>query len=194
MNFEINRTLLEELEEANGYFENIVLEIKNDDPDISLDNYINKVRESFQESMQALDKMDNILVEYNLLHMDNHEFFNGEKKIVMKYVFLYMVSIIMIKVFSKTLSSVKINEIWYAFVGMLLGTVNTKMLCSNLDAYRKENKNVRNMLNEDSSLKEEYDKYFAIALGGLTNIQTIIRSLNRHLDDSKSLVKTIKGM
>ena len=194
MNQEINDLLLNELEEAHAYFDNIVSGLKDEDIPYSLKDLVIIENNSYHISYDAITKMNDAYIKYQEIHASNIEFFEGADKLVLKYILLYIVSIIMIKVFSKTLSAEKINEIWYALVGMVLGTANLGIINSNLNVYRYSNKKNRELMNEINSLKEEYDTNFEIARREISYMFSLNRNLDKIEVNEKKLTKIIKGM
>ena len=193
MSDEINYLLFDELEEAHGYFNNVIDELKEKDNSYPSNDVISIENNSYNIAHDALEKMDEALEKYNYLRNNNIEFFEEQDKVVVKYVLLYLVSIIMIKIFAKTLSSDKINAIWYAMIGGLLGSVNTGMIYSNLHEYRYGNKENREIMNKVMELREEYDINFEIARREIHYMFSLNRNLDSELTDEKHYVKTLKG-
>ena len=189
MNEEINYLLFDELEEAHGYFGNVIDELKEKDDTYPSNDVISIENNSYNIALDALNKMDEALEKYNTLRINNIEFFDEQSKIVVKYTFLYLVSIIMIKIFSKCISIEKINEIWLAMVGLLLGTVNTSMIYSNLHEYRFGNKDNRELMNRVMELREEYDINFEIARKEIQYMFSLNRNLDTELTEGKKYVK-----
>lgn len=192
MNQEINDLLLNELEEAHAYFECLSSNLNDNNLSLSLSDVIKIENNSYKISLDAITKMNDSLVKYEYLKSENIDFFEEETKMIIKYILLYLVSIIMIKVFSKTLTSEKINELWYGMVGILLGSVNTGIIYSNIHQYRYGDKKHRDLINEINALKEEYDENFEIARREIS----YMISLNRNLDNmnNKDYKKIIKGL
>ena len=192
MNQAINDLLISELEEAHAYFEYLVLNFNEKNLPYSLPDIIRIENNSYHISVDAITKMNDSLARYEYLKNENADYFEEEAKMIIKYILLYLVSIIMIKVFSKTLSTDKINELWYGMAGILLGSVNTGIIYSNVHQYRYGDKEHRDLMNELNDLKEEYDKNFEIARREIS----YMFSLNRNLDNlnSKEYTKIIKGL
>ena len=194
MNQEINDLLLNDLEEAQAQFDIIVDELKDKNIPYSLKDIVTIENNSYRISLEAIKKMNDSLVKYQALYNANIEFFDGEAKIFIKYVLLYIVSIIMIKVFSKTLSTDKINEMWYGLVGMVLGSANLGMINSNLNSYRYHNKENRELMNEINSLQEEYNNNFDIARREISYMFSLNRNLDKIDINEKEITKKIKGI
>ena len=194
MNQGINQELLYELEEAHGYFQCLILMLNNCESKTFIQNVIMMEQRSYDISMDAINKMTDSLNRYNDLYISNIDFFEDEYKMVIKLIMLYLVSIIMIKIFSTTLSSEKLNEMWYGMVGMLLGTVNTGIIFNNINHHRGDSEESRSLINEMKSLKEEYNKNFEIANREISYMISLNRNLNNSDYDSKKIVKIIKDM
>lgn len=194
MDQEINDLLLSELEEAHVNFEYIISDLKSQKVPYSIKELIMLENSSYRISHDAIDKMDEALTKYIDLHENNLEYFDGEAEIILKHILLYIVSIIMIKIFSKTLTSEKLNEMWYAMIGVVLGSANTSIIYSNLRDYRYSSEKNRNIMNELESLKEEYDKNFEIARREISYMFALNRNLDNYQVNEKKLHKIIKDM
>ena len=194
MEQKINDLLFDELNEAHGYFEIIMDYVKEKESDHFCNNLITIENNSYRLSYNAIDKMNEVLKKYEELHRRNEDFFEEDSSIIIKFTLLYIVSIIVIKIFSKTLSSDKLNEIWYAMIGVLLGSVNMGMLYSNLNNHRYSCKKSREIMDEEMTLKEEYNKNFEIARREIGYMFSLNKNLDTSIIDQKKLSKTIKGM
>ena len=194
MDQEINDLLLGELEEAHFNFENIIGLMDHQSVPYSINELIVIENNSYRLSHDAIDKMDDALLKFQELHDNNPDYFDGEARIILKHIMLYAVSIIMIKIFSKTLTSEKLNEMWYAMLGLAFGSVNTSIIYSNLRDYRYANEKNRNIMNELTSLKEEYDKNFEIARREISYMFALNRNLDGYQINEKKLHKIIKDM
>ena len=194
MNQEINEILLSDLEETHFYFENIIDSLKEKNVPYSIEDIVAIEKNSYGISYDAIVKMNDSLIKYREIYFSNIEFFEGKSKLIFKYTLLYIVSILMIRIFSKSLSSEKINEIWYALVGLVLGSVNIGIINSNLNVYQYGNKENRELMNEINSLKEEYDTNFEIARREISYMISLNHNLEEIDFDEKKLNKIIKGM
>ena len=189
MNEKINNTLLDHLIDVHGDFEKIIGQMQDRNIEYPYDKVIELENKSYCISYNAISRMNNSLQEYNLEIKSNKEFFIGEKKIYLKYIMLYLVSIIMIKVFAKTLSSVKIDEIWYSLVGLVLGTANVSLINKNINEYRYGSKDRRELLNVVKSLEEDYNRDYEIAHNEIACMYSLNRNLLQELLHHMNLIK-----
>ncbi len=185
----INNILLEELFEAHGAFENIIAEMKEKEISYPYDKVISMEKCSYNLCYNSITKMNDAQERYNLLRDENKEFFSGERRVIIKYLALYVVSIIMIKVFAKTLSAEKINEIWYALLGMTLGTVNAGIISKNINAYRNNTRESREFVSNLHELKDTYDENFEIARREVSYIFSLNRNLEAEIPEEKIFQK-----
>ena len=193
MNEEIGELLLSNLEESHAYFNNIIDGLKQDSFLYSIKDLTNLEYNSYNIAYDAITKMNDALMKYNEIRSSNIDFFENEYKMVIKYILLYIISIIIIKIFAKTLSSEKINEIWYAMLGGFLGSINTGIIYSNVHEYRYGKEKNRQIMNEVMRLKEEYDTNFEIARREIEYMMSLNRNLE-NCESEKKLTKIIKGM
>ena len=182
MKEELNNLLLDELDEAHGLFDNIIKEMQSRNISYPYEKVIEMEENSFHISYNAISKLGEIYEKYNYIKEENEEYFSGEKKIFVKYIFLYIVSIIFIKVFSKSLSIAKINEIWFAIVGIVLGSTNAAIIFKNLNNYRNGTKEKRELNNQLMNLKEEYDQNYDIATREINYMFSLNRNLLSEID------------
>ena len=185
----INIILLEDLNEADNTFNNIISEMKENNVSYNYEEIIYMEKNSYQIADSAINKMFESQQKYNLLYDDNSEFFEEERRITLKYILLYFVSIIMIKVFAKTLSADKINEIWYALLGMTLGTINTRMLYKNVYSYRNDSKEKRELISNLQEMNSIYDDNFEIARREVDYIYSLNRNLQEEIPSEKIFIK-----
>ena len=191
MSQELNNLLLDELCEAHGLFQNTIAEMQQNGISYKYDEVIKMEENSYTISYNAISKLNSILERYNYLCVENEEYFKDEKKIFIKYIFLYLVSIILIKVFSKTLSAAKINEIWYAIIGMVLGSANATLIGKSINNYRNDSKDKRELNNSLITLKEEYNANYDIAAREVNYLFSLARNLSSEVDESKTLSKSL---
>ena len=189
MNQGIKQELLFELEEAHDYFQYLVSIFSNNESNTFIQKLITIEQNSYDISMDAINKMNDSLTKYKELYISNIDFFEDEYKMTIKLIMLYIVSIIMIKIFSTTLSSEKLNEMWYGMVGMLLGTVNTGIIFSNINHHRTDTKESRELINELKLLKEEYNKNFEIANCEISYMFSLNRNLNKSFVEKEIILK-----
>ena len=185
----INNLLLEELFESHGFFENIINEMKDNNVFFPYDRVIPMEEASYNISYDAISKMNDDLKKYNSIVNNNKEFFSGERKIYTKYIMLYIFSIIFIKIFAKTLSLEKIDEMWYALFGIALGSANVGLINRDINNYRYGTKENRKLMNELATLKEDYDENYVIARREISYMYSLNRNLENELPHKKELIK-----
>ena len=185
----INNYLMDELLEAHVDFGNIIDAMKDNNIIYPYAKVISIEESSYTISFNAISRMIKAYEEYNVLKKSNYDFFDEEAKICIKYIMLYLISIIMIKVFSKTLSSEKINEMWFALVGLVLGSTNASLIYKNLNNYRYGNKENRKLMDDMKTLKEDYDRNFDIARREISYLCSLNRNLEKELTSSKVYTK-----
>ena len=185
----INNILMDELMEAHADFGNIIAAMQENNLDFPYAKIIGLEESSYNISFNAVSQMIKSYEEYNVLKKKNEDFFEGEFKIYVKYLMLYIISIIMIKVFCKSLSSEKLNEIWYALIGVVLGTANANIINKNINNYRYGNKENRTLMDDLSTLKEDYDNNFEIARREIGYLFSLNRNLQKELFNTKNYVK-----
>ena len=194
MNQGITQELIFELEDAHANFEYLISKLSNYESASFIQNVIAIEKRSYDISLDAINKMCDTSIKYNDLYINNIDFFEGEYKMVLKLIMLYIVSIIMIKIFSTTLSSEKLDEMWYGTVGMVLGAANTGLIYNNINHYRYDTKENRELMNEIKSLKEEYDNNFEIATREISYMLSLNRNLSKDNIKNSLMLKKIKGM
>ena len=123
--------------------------------------------------------------EYNLLMESNADFFEQEISIYAKYAILYVASIIIIKIFAKTLSAKEISEIWFSIIGLVLGSVNMGIIHKNVNNHLYGTKESRELMDKLSTLKENYKEDYAMAYKAIEQISKELNKLWKDLDKSK---------
>lgn len=186
MEQEKNDLLLNDLFEAHGGFDNLINEMKDAGIEFPYDDTITMEEASYSNAFNAISRMNDYVSEYTFLTEENTEFFDHEAGIIIKGILLYGVTIIALKLFSKTLSAQKINEIWYLLVGALLGSVNTGIIFNNINNYRYGTKDSRDLLNRLATLKENYKKDYDLALNEIDSMFSLNRNLWKELDNHKA--------
>ena len=186
MEQEKNDLLLNDLFEAHGGFDNLINEMKDAGIEFPYDDTITMEEASYSNAFNAISRMNDYVSEYTFLTEENTEFFDHEAGIIIKGILLYGVTIIALKLFSKTLSAQKINEIWYLLVGALLGSVNTGIIFNNINNYRYGTKDSRDLLNRLATLKEDYKKDYDIAYNEIDCMFSLNRNLWKELDKNKA--------
>ena len=186
MEQEKNDLLLNDLFEAHGGFDNLINEMKDAGIEFPYDDTITMEEASYSNAFNAISRMNDYVSEYTFLTEENTEFFDHEASIIIKGILLYGVTIIALKLFSKTLSAQKINEIWYLLVGAILGSVNTGIIFNNINNYRYGTKESRDLLNRLATLKENYKKDYDLAFNEVDSMFSLNRNLWKELDNHKA--------
>lgn len=192
MEQEKNDLLQNDLFEVNGSIDILIQEMQNLGIEYPYDELVNNKEISYAKAYNAISRMNNYLQEYNYLKEENTEFFEEEISIYIKHTILYALSIILIKVFSKTLSAKEINEIWYGLVGLLLGSVNMGIINSSINDHRNGTKDSRDLINRLTTLKENYKEDYQLAYKEIQSLFAINRILWKEIDKKSEKVLTKK--
>lgn len=189
MNQETNDFLEYNLQEAHATFNTIIAEMQNEKISFNYEVIEDKENISFQIVCDLLCKMDFNLYEYNSLMDKNSELFDNEYKIYLKYISLYMVSIIFIRLFHEIFDTSKLNEILKYAIGMFLGSTYMGLMHKDLNDNKNDTKEKRDLINRLKTLKEEYKKNHDQAVNEIDYMFALNTNLWNELDNSKKLVK-----
>ena len=192
MEQEKNDLLQNDLFEVNGSIDILIQEMQNLGIEYPYDELVNNKEISYAKAYNAISRMNNYLQEYNYLKEENTEFFEEEISIYIKHTILYALSIILIKVFSKTLSAKEISEIWYGLVGLLLGSVNMGIINSSINDHRNGTKDSRDLINRLKTLKENYKEDYQLAYKEIQSLFATNRILWKEIDKKSEKVLTKK--
>ena len=140
--------LLDDLFEAKSFFDNTIKEMKENGIDYSYDEIITGVEANYSMAFNAISRLKGYMEEYNLLMESNADFFEQEISIYAKYAILYVASIIIIKIFAKTLSAKEISEIWFSIIGLVLGSVNMGIIHKNVNNHLYGTKESRELMDK----------------------------------------------
>ncbi len=177
--------LLDDLFEVKSFFDNTIKEMKENGIDYSYDEIITGVEANYSMAFNAISRLKGYMEEYNLLMESNADFFEQEISIYAKYAILYVASIIIIKIFAKTLSAKEISEIWFAIIGLVLGSVNMGIIHKNVNNHLYGTKESRELMDKISTLKENYKEDYAMAYKAIEQISKELNKLWKDLDKSK---------
>lgn len=180
-----NELLLEDLFELKGCFDNTIKEMMEKGIEYSYDEIITNYEANYAQAFNAISRLKGYTEEYHLLMDSNQEFFEQELGIYAKYAILYAVSIIIIKIFSKTLSAQQINEIWYAIIGLILGSVNMGIIHKNVNNHLYGTKESRELMDRISTLKERYKEDYSLAYKTIVEMDKVNHNLWKVLDGIK---------
>lgn len=156
MNKETNEHLEECLEEAHSTFKNIIEEMK--EKNIDYDYYEEAIEEEaiFRDVSNKMEKLRNYVAEVECLH-DNHiEMISDETILCVKYLSLYAVSLLFIKVFHTIFDTRDLNEMVKYGVGMFLGSTYMGLLGKDIYDNRNGTKERRDLINKLKTIREEY--------------------------------------
>lgn len=156
MNQETNDFLMENFSDAHNLFLNIIGQMQECNVQYDYDSIKQKEMESYKNISSALINMGCELQEYKTLMEDNREFFNEKYNIFVKYITLYIISIIFIRAYHEIFSLEKFNAFWNYLVGLFLGTTYVGLLDKDLNEYQSDTKEKRDLINRLKTLKEEY--------------------------------------
>ena len=182
MEQEKNDRLLDDLMEAKGSFDNLIREMMDSGMEYPYEKVIKMEEASYTKCYNAVTRMNKDIEEYNHLYDENSEYLDGERKIILEYIILYIMSIFVIKILSKTLSHEKLNEIWYMLIGLFLGTGNMALTNSHLNEYRYGDESSRKLRNDLMTLKEDYKENYDIAYKEIELLFSLNRNLWQELD------------
>ena len=185
MEQEKNDMLLNDLFEAKGSFDNLIEEMKDKNITFPYDDTIKLEETSYSKAFNAISRMNNYTEEYNYLIDANEDFYEKEAYIIVRGILLYGVTIVALKLFSKTLSSKQISDMWYMLIGVLLGSINTGIIYNNINNYRYGDKDNREFVNRISLLKESYKEDYHIAMNEIDCLFSLNRNLWKELDNEK---------
>lgn len=189
MNQETNDFLVYNLNDAHNIFNNIIEEMKQANIPFEYEFIKQKEMNSFQIVRDILLKMNGEIYEYNNLIDDNKEFFEEKYNIYLKYISLYIVSIIFVKVYHEIFSTEKFNEFWHYLVGLFLGSTYVGLLNKDINDYQSNTKEKRDLINRIKTLKEEYKDNHDKAVNEIDYIFALNDNLWEELDKGKKLVK-----
>ena len=156
MNQETNDFLMENFSDAHNIFLNIISQMQECNVPYDYDSIKQKELESYNNINSALINMASNLYEYNTLMEDNRDFFNEKYNIYFKYITLYVISVIFIRVYHEIFSLEKFNAFWNYLVGLFLGTTYIGLLNKDVNEYQSDTKEKRDLINRIKTLKEHY--------------------------------------
>ena len=158
MNEEVNDFLKINLEEAHSIFKGIISEMKDNNVDVDYYELETEEMNCYQNVTSIMNKMDYYIKLTNDLDEDKTEIVNAEYKLYLKYISLYIVSFVFIRVFYEIFDTSKLNEMVKYMVGMFLGSTYIALLNKDIHDNRNDTKEKRDLINKLKTLKEEYQK------------------------------------
>ena len=189
MNQETNDFLTDNLNDAHNIFLNIIREMQQAKIPYEYEFIRQKEMNSFEMIREILVKMNGEVYEYNNLITDNKDFLDEKYKIYLKYLALYVVSIVFVKTYHAIFGTEKFNELWHYFVGLFLGSTFIGLLNKDVHDYQSNTKEKRDLINRLKTLKEEYKLNHDIVVNEIDYIFALNDNLWDELDYKKKLVK-----
>ena len=189
MNEETNDFLMQNLIDAHAIFNNIIMEMQQANISFEYEFIRQKEKNSYNFVYNNLLKMNSNLYEYNQLVADNDDFLQSKYEIYVKYILLYIVSIVFIKLYHEIFTVEKFNHFWHYIVGLFLGSTFTGLLNKDIKEYQSDTKEKRDLINKLKSLKEDYKKNHDNAVVEIDYIFALNDNLWEELDKRKKLVK-----
>lgn len=189
VNQETNDFLKFNLNEAHSIFSNIIKEMEQADIPFEYEFVKQKEMNSYEIIRDILIKMDNAVYEYDDLISDNRDLFDDTNKLYLKYIALYVISIIFIRVYHEIFSTEKFNEFWHFLVGLFLGSTYIGLLNRDINEHKSDTKEKRDLINRLRTLREEYKENHDAVVNEIDYIFALNDNLWEELDKGKKLVK-----
>ncbi len=189
MEQEKNDLLRSDLLEAKASFDCLINDMLNSHIEFPYETVIKLAEYSYHNAFNAITRMNASTKEYNYLVEANIDYFDDEARIIFAGVIMYLITIVVMRLFGKTLSGKQINEMWYLLVGMLLGSINTGIIYSNLNNHRNGSKDSRELINRMKSLKDDYKENYDVATKEIDCLFSLNRNLWDELDRHKFITK-----
>ena len=181
--------LMENLHDAHAIFNTIIHEMQAANIPYEYEFLRQKEQNSYESISNNILKMNSCLYEYDYLKDTNEEFFDYENHIYFKYIILYIVSIVFIRVYHEIFNIERFNEFWHYLVGLFLGSTYIGLLNKDLNEHRGGTKEKRYLINRVKSLKEDYKSSHDNAVVEIDYIFALNDNLWDELDKGKKLVK-----
>ncbi len=191
MSYELNTILYDELCEVHETFQNTIAEMQQQGIIYQYDEIIKEEDNSYNDAYNLLHRLDSIVSQHNYLCFQNKEVFADEKKIYMKFLLIYLISIFIIRTFCKSITAEKMKVIWESLLIMACGGINAGLVFRSIKKHRN-NEEVSKLFNSLNSLKEEYDSKYDLAAKEVNNISSLLRKLNQEIKPSKIFIKNKK--
>jgi len=189
MNEETNEFLKENLIEAHFYFKYLINEMKNNNIPFEYEIIESMEQNSFNEINNRINKMAYFVLVSENLKEDNKELFHRQYSLYLKYISLYIVSMVLIRLYYEIFDMSKLNEMLKYMVGMFLGSTYIGLLNKDLYDNQNDTKEKRDTINRLKTMREEYKKNHDEVVHEIDNIFSINSSLWNILDDKKIMKK-----
>ena len=185
MNIETNEFLKFNLEEAHMIFKSIIGEMKENGVSIDYRELELKEMKCYQEVSNLMDKMYYCVLRTAELRENQKQTLDEEYRIYLKYMSLYVVSVVLIRLLSEIYDTSKISEIVKYLIGMFLGSTYMVLMNKDINENRTNTKDKRDLINELKTLKEEYKKDHDIVVREIDGIFMLNDTLWNRLDHEK---------
>ncbi len=189
MNQETNDFLRENLTDAHTIFNSILKEMQ----EVGIPYEYEAIKQSEQIDYNTINelliKMNKAIYEYDNLMSDNEEFFDGRIEYYVKYISLYILSLLLVNGFNKLFNTEDLDKLWYFVIGLFFGSTFIGLLNKDLHEYQSDNLEKRNLINRLKTLKEEYKENHDKAVIMIDYIFALNDRLWNELDNGKKLIK-----
>ena len=189
MNIETNEFLKFNLEEAHMIFKSIIGEMKENGVSIDYRELELKEMKCYQEVSNLMDKMYYCVLRTAELRENQKQTLDEEYRIYLKYMSLYVVSVVLIRLLSEIYDTSKISEIVKYLIGMFLGSTYMVLMNKDINENRTNTKDKRDLINELKTLKEEYKKDHDIVVREIDGIFMLNDTLWNRLDHEKRNIR-----
>ena len=189
MNIETNEFLKFNLEEAHMIFKSIIGEMKENGVSIDYRELELKEMKCYQEISNLMDKMYYCVLRTAELRENQKQMLDEEYRIYLKYMSLYVVSVVLIRLLSEIYDTSKISEIVKYIIGMFLGSTYMVLMNKDINENRTNTKDKRDLINELKTLKEEYKKDHDIVVREIDGIFMLNDTLWNRLDHEKRNIR-----
>lgn len=190
MNEETNDFLKENLEEAHSTFQAIISEMKENQIDYPYSVLESMEMNSYHEISDIISKMRYYVLEAKGLREDNSELFDSEYSLYIKYISLYIVSLLFIRLYHEIFDTSKISDMLKYIIGMFLGSTYIGLLNKDINDNRSDTKDKRDLINKLKTMKEEYKDIHDKAVREIDAIFAINGGLWTMLDEEKTKKKS----
>ena len=189
MNQETNEFLMENLVDAHNIFNSIIKEMQQANIPFEYEFIRDKEMNSYEIVSDLLVKMNSEVYEYNYLIDNNITFFNDKYSFYVRYISLYIISFIFIKMYHEIFTTEKFNEFWHYIVGLFLGSTFVGLLNKDINEYQTNTKEKRDLINRLKTLEEAHRENHDKAVNEIDYIFALNDNLWEELDRGKKLVK-----
>ena len=188
MNEETNEFLNYNLEDAHNIFKSIINEMKDNGIIVDYNELESDEMNCYLKVSEILLKMHYFVSKSKNLEESNLEIKEIEYKLYLKYISLYVVSLVFIRIFYEIYDTSKLNEMIKYIVGMFLGSSYMFLLNRDIKDNRYNSKEKRELINELKTLKEEYKENHDLAVCEIDGMVKLNDILWDRLDSEKEKI------